>query len=164
MMSWILSFHLRLNELVKSDPQIAQLVLRETVRKAARQPQMTYDQMIAVILDGYADRPALGERDYNIVESEIGAWSRHPDYRVNPGDFICVLGFTSADFVIVGLACAYARAVSAPLQTALAGADLGRRALTQGHNNLKPVRTYKVRIYFYAFLKKISIDRENTFE
>jgi fatty acid CoA ligase FadD9 len=145
-------YFLRMQDLVKQDPQIKQLMPSESIRDAIFQPGLSYDRLIQTALDGYAERPALGERDYAIardnatgqnlrkllpsfstityaelhtrVQGLANAWRCNPQNRVAPGDFVCIFGFTSIDYVTVDLACVYAHAVSVPLQTTLAEADL----------------------------------------
>ncbi len=147
-------YFLRVLELAKTDPELNKLMPKAAVKDAAWQPGLSYDHLIATVLDGYGERPALGERDYRIVRDEASgrhrrqllpafatitydqlhkrvkglanAWRHQDAVRVNPGDFVCILGFTSTDYVTVELACAYAQGVSVPLQTTLAGADLGQ--------------------------------------
>src|SRR5690606_5370195 len=115
---------------------------------------LTFDQTIATVLDGYADRQAFGERAYDIaldgnsgrmgrqflphfntisyrdlhsrIQNLANAWRQHPRHKVAPNDFVCIFGFTSLDFATVEIACIYQQAVAVPLQTTLAGAELGR--------------------------------------
>ena len=51
-------------DLAKTDPQIQSLMPDPDVGKAARRQGLSYQQVISAILDGYAGRPALGERAY----------------------------------------------------------------------------------------------------
>ena len=57
----------RLLEMAGNDPQLQELLPDATVEDALRQPGLSYEQLIATVLDGYAERPALGERDCEIV-------------------------------------------------------------------------------------------------
>jgi fatty acid CoA ligase FadD9 len=142
----------RILESTKTDLQLQELVPDPEVEAALRQPGLSYDHVIATALDGYAKRPALGERAYEVgLDRETGrhrreylprfdtityyelhnrikglanTWRHHEQHRVDPGDFVCILGFSGTDFATVDVACAYAHAVSVPLQTTLAGADL----------------------------------------
>src|SRR5574337_615409 len=114
--------------------------------------QLAYWQVIDTALAGYAPRQALGERAYKVavdpttggrereflprfdtitylelqnrIKGLANSWRDHEQHRVDPGDFVCILGFTGTDYTVVDLACAYAQAVSVPLQSTLAGADL----------------------------------------
>src|SRR6266540_4995398 len=58
------------------------------------------------------------------IKGLANTWRHHEQHHVAPGDFVCILGFTGTDYATVDLACAYALAVSVPLQSTLAGADL----------------------------------------
>ena len=49
-----------------TDPQLQKLTPDPRVGAAVRQPGLSYQQVITTILDGYADRPALSERAYDI--------------------------------------------------------------------------------------------------
>jgi fatty acid CoA ligase FadD9 len=143
----------RVLELAETDPQLRQLLPKDSVRRAVRESGLSFDRTIATILDGYADRPALGERAYDIarnadtgrntrqyhprfnmlrygelharVRNLASAWRHHPVHAVAPDDFVCMLGFTSIDFAVAEMACIYRQAVAVPLQTTLAGAELG---------------------------------------
>ena len=95
-------------------------------------------------MDGYADRPALGQRARELVtDPTTGRTSTRllPSFEtisyrdlwervgaiatalrndaadpVNPGDFVATIGFASPDYLTVDLACAYLGLVSVPLQ------------------------------------------------
>ena len=142
----------RVLELAADDAQLQELVPDEAVLEAITRPSQSLEQIIAAALDGYARRPALGEREYTValdpatgrhhrqlqphfrtvtyyelhnrIKGLANAWRHHPHHRVDEGDFVCILGFSGTDFVTVDLACVYVRAVNVPLQTTLAGADL----------------------------------------
>src|SRR5699024_10743087 len=115
------------------------------VTEALEQPGLSLPQVIQTVLAGYADRPALGQRAVEFVtepatgrttatllpEFEIttyreladrtaalaGAWAGGP---VQPGDRVCILGFTSVDYTTIDVALAQIGAVSVPLQTSAA--------------------------------------------
>ncbi|MBL7499059.1 thioester reductase domain-containing protein [Frankia sp. CNm7] len=141
----------RLAEMAEADHELRALSPDPEVTAAARRPGLSYQQIIATVLDGYAGRSALGQRRYEVVQDDAGrarrvhqpgfdsityselhrrikylaaAWRDDPRYRVEPGDFVCILGFASADYVTVDLAVAYQLAVSVPLQATLATTDL----------------------------------------
>ncbi|MET0377611.1 MAG: carboxylic acid reductase [Spongiibacteraceae bacterium] len=143
----------RVRALAETDPQLRQLLPKDSVRKAVRESGISYERTIATVLDSYADRPALGERAYDIardaasgrqtrqllprfdtltyrelhsrVQNLAKAWRHHPQHQVAPGEFVVMLGFTSIDFTTAEMACVYQQAVAVPLQTTLAGAELG---------------------------------------
>ncbi len=142
----------RLLELASKDPQLQELMPDPAVAAAIQQPGLPLEKVISTVLDGYAGRPALGEREYQIVldgstgrrvreyqprfatityyelhnrvKRLAGAWRYHEQHRVAPGEFVCILGFSGIDYVTADLACAYAQAVSVPLQSSLASADI----------------------------------------
>jgi fatty acid CoA ligase FadD9 len=97
--------------------------------------------VIRTVMNGYADRPALGQRAVEFVTDTSGrtvaelqphfdtityreTWSRvraladalagNP---VQPGDRVATLGFTSADYAVVDMALSLTGAVAVPLQT-----------------------------------------------
>ena len=53
---------LRLLELAKNDAQLGALMPNEKIRDAACLPNLTLDKVAATFLDGYSERPALGQR------------------------------------------------------------------------------------------------------
>jgi len=55
---------LRVLDLAKKDPSIGNLMPDPTVYDAAAEEGLSQDKVIDAILEGYADRPALGERTY----------------------------------------------------------------------------------------------------
>src|SRR5574337_1232555 len=146
-------FAVRVLEMMKHDPQLQALMPDAAVDAAMRDTGgLAYWQVIDTALAGYAPRPALGERAYKVavdpttggrereflprfdtitylelqnrIKGLANSWRDHEQHRVDPGDFVCILGFTGTDYTVVDLACAYAQAVSVPLQSTLAGADL----------------------------------------
>ncbi|HEX7520777.1 MAG TPA: hypothetical protein VF441_01830, partial [Acidimicrobiia bacterium] len=56
----------RPSELAETDPQLQALMPDADVGAAVRQPGLSYQQVITTILDGYAERHALGERGYDV--------------------------------------------------------------------------------------------------
>jgi fatty acid CoA ligase FadD9 len=142
----------RVLEMAASDLQLQELMPDQAVLDAVCQPGLLLEQVIETTLTGYPSRPVLGERDYDVViESSAGrrvrqlrpsfstitygelhrrvkglvnAWRHHDRFRVDEGDFVCILGFAGIDYMTMDLALAYQRCVSVPIQTTLAGADL----------------------------------------
>jgi fatty acid CoA ligase FadD9 len=139
-------------DLASGDTELARLIPDPKVEAAMTEPGISYQQFIDVVLTGYASRPAMGERVYEVavgpasgrrervylprfrtitrlelrsrITSLASAWRKHEQHRVEPGDFVCMLGFSGTDYAVIDLACAYAQAVSVPLQTTLSGFDL----------------------------------------
>ncbi|WP_329169975.1 carboxylic acid reductase [Streptomyces decoyicus] len=130
--------------LYATDPQFRGAAPLDAVTEAIRRPGLPLADLVATVMEGYADRPALGERatepvtdphtgrttlrllerfdtiTYGELWERVGAvaaeWRHHPNHAVGPGDFVTVLGPTSAEFTIVDLACVRSGAVSVPLQ------------------------------------------------
>lgn len=135
----------RVAEMSANDPEFAAAHPIESVAAAAQQPGLRLPQTIQTIIDGYADRPALGRRAVEFVTNpatgrtsaqllprfetityrELGdrvaalasAWA---DGVVSPGDRVAVLGFTSVDYTTIDIALGHLGAVSVPLQTSAA--------------------------------------------
>jgi fatty acid CoA ligase FadD9 len=125
------------------DPELQRAVPVHAVQASLRPPELRDFQVIDRALRGYARRPALGERSYAIemdsktgrnsraykqqfatitydalrrrIEQLSNAWARHDRHARSAGEFACILGSASTDFVTVDLACAYRRMVSVPL-------------------------------------------------
>jgi fatty acid CoA ligase FadD9 len=144
-------------DLAKHDPQLQSLMPVPGLFPAGARP--SFQEAIEVVTQAYAERPAMGYRAYEIgPDPETGrdsrhllphfhtlsygelnsrikrlatAWREHPQHRVDPGDFVCMLGFTGVDFAVLFFGCAYAQAVSLPLQTTLGGDLSGVLANTE---------------------------------
>lgn len=114
------------SEMLKADPQ-AQAKIRD--------PQMPISRMIAITLEAYGDRPAIGWRpiaggklaaDFTTMSyAELwrqtrqlaAAFAHDPAFRLVPGDRICTMAFAGPDYVVIELALSYMGLVDAPLQT-----------------------------------------------
>ncbi|WP_059020145.1 carboxylic acid reductase [Mycobacterium sp. M26] len=139
-------FSRRIADLYATDSQFAAARPRPEVSAAAR--DLPLPHMIKAVFDGYADRPAVGQRAtraqrdpdtgrsirvlepaletltyaqlWDRVDAVAGAWAA----LVQPGDRVAVLGFTSIDYTVVDLALTQLGAVAVPLQTSAAPAAL----------------------------------------
>src|SRR6478735_3579903 len=131
----------RFEKLTSSDPQLVAARPDEAVAAAIDDSGLLLTDVIRTVLDGYADRPALGQRAVDFVTDAAGrtiaelqprfdtltyreTWARVraladalADNPVRPGDRVATLGFTSADYAIVDMALSLAGAVAVPLQT-----------------------------------------------
>jgi len=135
----------RMAELYANDTQVRAARPRKIFASAALRPGMRLPQIVATVMEGYADRPALGQRVQELVTdpatgrrsvrllselktityrelwARVGVvsseWQHHPEYPLNAGDFVCLLGFSSTDYTTIDLACIHMGAVSVPLQT-----------------------------------------------
>ncbi len=151
----------RLAALAQEDPQLNSLLPDMAVEATLATAGITFARAVATALDGYASRPALAERDYDVVcEPESGravkqplprfctityrelrrrvealacAWRYMDAWGVEPGDFVSIVGFNGIDYVTVDLACLFVQGVSVPLQSAA-----GRPALEQIFTDTAP--------------------------
>ncbi|WP_067702580.1 carboxylic acid reductase [Nocardia jejuensis] len=133
-----------------ADEQIRAAIPVPAVGEAARAPGLSLAQIVGTIMQGYADRPAIGSRAAELVTDDSGrrarrllptyetvsyrqlwsgagavaaAWERDPRHPVRPGDFVCMLGFASRDTTLLDLACVRLGAVSVPLQSSASAAQ-----------------------------------------
>jgi fatty acid CoA ligase FadD9 len=132
----------RIHELYATDAQFAAACPDEAVSAALDRSGLRLAQIVDTVMQGYADRPALGQRAVQFVtDPDTGrttaellprfdtityreladragavasAWTNKP---VQPGDRVCVLGFTSVDYTIIDVAVMRLGAVAVPLQT-----------------------------------------------
>ena len=131
----------RFEKLFASDAQFVAAQPDPAVTEAVERPDVLLTDVIRTVMEGYADRPALGQRAVEFVTDASGrtvaqlqphfdtlsyreAWARVraladalADDPVRPGDRVATLGFTSADYAIVDMALSLAGAVAVPLQT-----------------------------------------------
>ena len=134
----------RIADLYANDEQFRNAQPIPAVIEAAGAPGLRLNEVLQTIVDGYADRPALGHRARELVTDDTTGrtttrllprfetisyrevWDRvsaiatalHNDSAapVNPGDFVATIGFASPEYFSVDLACAYLGLVSVPLQ------------------------------------------------
>ncbi|WP_044511727.1 carboxylic acid reductase [Mycobacterium simiae] len=133
----------RVSELFDIDPQFRAATPLPAVIDAACAPNLRLTEILQTIVDGYADRPALGERAREVVTDATGrttvrlrprfdtisyrqlwdrvcaiaaAWRHDTENPVAPGDVVATVGFSSADYLIVDMVCAYLGLVTVPLQ------------------------------------------------
>jgi fatty acid CoA ligase FadD9 len=135
----------RIADLYATDPQFADARPIEALTAAIEQPGLRLPRIVRTVMEAYAERPAVGERAINLAtDPETGRtslelmpwfetvtyrelWERvgavasaltnSPGHRVQPGDRVCVLGFTSVDYATIDMALVQLGAVSVPLQT-----------------------------------------------
>jgi fatty acid CoA ligase FadD9 len=133
----------RVAELFDSDPQFIAAAPLPEVIEAACAPGLRLTEVLETIVEGYADRPALGQRVRDVVTEADGrtsttlmprfdtisyrelwdrvraiaaAWRHDPENPVVPGDVVATIGFSSADYLVVDMVCAYLGLVTVPLQ------------------------------------------------
>ncbi|MBV9350580.1 MAG: AMP-binding protein, partial [Mycobacterium sp.] len=142
----------RIEQLYATDPQFRAAAPLAEVTDAAHQPQLRLWEVVETYLNGYLDRPALGQRACeprrddttgrtttallpgfdtityrqlrDRVEALSAAWQSTLPDGFNPGDFIAVLGFTSIDYATIYLTCLRLGAVFVPLQTSSTATQL----------------------------------------
>ncbi|MEV0635935.1 carboxylic acid reductase [Streptomyces sp. NPDC050619] len=128
---------------IANDKQLHDMLPLESVRAAVRDCTDGLARAVALIMEGYAERPAFGERARETVTDPVTGrtslrllprfteityaelWERagaiaaewHGDtpHPVRPGDFVAVCGFTSVDYATLDLACLRLGAVTVPL-------------------------------------------------
>ncbi len=134
----------RVADLYANDEQFRNARPNPAVIEAAGEPGLRLTEVLQILVDGYADRPALGHRRREMVTdtatgrtstrllpsfetisyrdlwdrvAALAAALRNDDTApVNPGDFVATIGFASPEYLTVDLACAYLGLVSVPLQ------------------------------------------------
>jgi fatty acid CoA ligase FadD9 len=131
----------RIADLYSTDEQFAAAKPDQAVAEATEQPGLRLPDVVRVVMEGYADRPALGQRAVEFVTGADGRttadllprfdtvtygqlWERVRaaaaalnGQPVQSGDRVAILGFTSVDYAVVDTALTQLGAVSVPLQT-----------------------------------------------
>ncbi|GAF49359.1 carboxylic acid reductase [Rhodococcus wratislaviensis] len=135
----------RIADLYANDRQFVAARPSEALTAAIEQPGLRLPQLVRTVMEGYADRPALGQRavqfikdpatgrtfpellprfdtiTYHELWDRVGAVAsalaggRSPSVR--PGDRVCILGFTSVDYTTIDMALVQMGAVCVPLQS-----------------------------------------------
>ncbi|HKV20057.1 MAG TPA: carboxylic acid reductase [Mycobacterium sp.] len=134
----------KIQSLYSNDSQFRSARPDPAVIESASAPGLRLVEVLQTLVDGYADRPALGQRARERVTDDATGrtsvrllptfdtisyrqiWERvaaiatalhnDPTSPVHPGDFVATIGFASPDYLAVDLACAYLGLVSVPLQ------------------------------------------------
>jgi fatty acid CoA ligase FadD9 len=139
----------RIADFYATDQQFAAAKPNEAITAAISQPGLRLAPVVATVMEGYADRPALGQRAVELVtdpetgrtsthalprfetvtyrelwdrvEALASAWTNDPVHR---GDAVCTLGFTGVDYTAIDMALVRIGAVAVPLQTSAAISQL----------------------------------------
>ena len=134
----------RIADFCASEPQFAAAMPDPATIEAARHPELRLAEILQTFVNGYADRPAVGQRARALVTDPVTGrtsaqllarfdmtsyrdlwervtaiatdWRHDPAHPLSPGDFVVTIGFASPDYLAVDLACAYLGLVSVPLQ------------------------------------------------
>src|SRR6202044_2469550 len=139
----------RAAELAANDPEFPAARPDAAVVAAIDAAGTRFSEVTKAVLEGYSDRPALAQRAYELVQdpqsgrtsAKLMPWFDKITYgelaqRVNElsraladglvsaGDRVTVLGFTSVDYATIDIALGVVGAVSVPLQTSAAIAQL----------------------------------------
>ncbi|WP_327151861.1 carboxylic acid reductase [Nocardia sp. NBC_01329] len=139
----------RIAALYRTDPQFAAARPDPSVTARAEKPGLRPFEVAQIVVDGYARRPAVGQRAVEFVTdpgtgrttAELRPHFETVTYReawdragaiaaalagdpVRPGDRVCVLGFASVDYTLVDMALTRLAAVAVPLQAGATAAQL----------------------------------------
>lgn len=133
----------RIAELYAAHQQLRDARPIPEVDAAIRERGIHLAQVVTTVMESYADRPALGQRAFELTADASGRrtlrllpafdtisyrelWTRvgavaaalhyDPETPVRARDFVATLGFTSTDYATVDLACVHLGAVAVPLQ------------------------------------------------
>ena len=134
----------RLEQFDADDEQFRNTKPDAAIRSAARRPTLRLPEVMETLVQGYADRPALGWRARSLatdpetgrtatqllprfdtityrdlwanVRAIAAAWRQDADNPVAPGDFVATVGFASPEYLTVDLVCGYLGLVAVPLQ------------------------------------------------
>src|SRR6201998_3583685 len=141
----------RRERLYADDEQFRNTKPDEQIAVAARAKRLRIAEVMATVLQGYASRPALGQRAREVItdpatgrstlrflpryetityadlwariQATAADWHHHEQHPVRAGDFVCVLGFASIDYTAIECACIHLGAVVVPLQTSAPAAQ-----------------------------------------
>jgi fatty acid CoA ligase FadD9 len=134
----------RCADMCATDPEFVAAQPIPEIIEAACRPGVRLAEMLQTLVNGYADRAALGQRAREVVRDPVtgrrsarllprfdtisyrelwqqvhaiaSAWHRDPAHSLRPGDFVATMGFASSDYLAIDLVCAYLGLVSVPLQ------------------------------------------------
>jgi fatty acid CoA ligase FadD9 len=135
----------RVKELAARDAQFRDALPLAAVNEAKVRPELGLAQVAALVMEAYADRPALAQRATEVVvDRDTGRTTRHllprfemVTYRelwsrarsvanvwhhdtarpLRANDFLCILAFAGIDFATVDLAAIHNGAIVVPMQT-----------------------------------------------
>jgi fatty acid CoA ligase FadD9 len=134
----------RIAEMRSGDKQFIAALPRAEVAAALSQPDLRLAQIVRMVMEGYVDRPALGQRAFEFVSDPAtgrastrllprfdtitygelsnraravaAGLSNDTTSPVRFGDRVCILGFSSIDYATLDIALMQLGAVAVPLQ------------------------------------------------
>ncbi|MGH3556406.1 MAG: AMP-binding protein [Mycobacterium sp.] len=129
-----------MSRLRAEDRQFAQAAPDDSILEALEDPGLRLCDILRIVMEGYSDRPALGQRATALATDPVSGrtaaqplprfdtvtyadvWKRVravasglADLNVQSGDRIATLGFTSVDYTVIDLALMHLGAVAVPL-------------------------------------------------
>ena len=135
----------RLQQLLQTDPNFRAALPSAEVNEKKMHAELGLAQIMALVMEAYAGRPALAQRATELVTDPVSGqrtrqllpqfesisyrelWSRaralasfwyaEADHGLRANDRICILAFAGIDFATVDLAAIYNGAIVVPLQT-----------------------------------------------
>ena len=135
----------RVAKLRAEDAQFRESFPLDAVVAAKKKPGLRLAEVVRTIMEGYADRPALGQRARELVADPqtgrkslrllprfetityrelwtraraiAGEWRCNERNPFKAGDFVCILGFTSPEYATLILSSIHLGGVIVPLQT-----------------------------------------------
>jgi fatty acid CoA ligase FadD9 len=141
----------RIKNLSAADAPFRDAFALKEVTEAKRQTGLRLAQVVQIVMEGYADRPALGQRARELVIDPVsgrktlrllarfdtityrqlwarsraiaGAWHHDSSHPLQSGNFVCILGFSSPQYATLILGCIHLGAVIVPLQTSAPAAQ-----------------------------------------
>ncbi|MER6499328.1 carboxylic acid reductase [Streptomyces sp. NPDC001455] len=155
----------------------------ETIAAAAHDPDKGLAEVMAIIMEGYGDRPALGERArqpgtarllprfdtisyrelWARVRAVAGTWYHDTRHPLSAGDRICTLGFTSTDYATLDLACIHGGVVAVPLQSSAPLSQL-MPIIAETEPRVLAASTERLGIAVEAVLEGTSVERLIVFD
>ncbi len=133
----------RVAELFDSDAQFRAAAPVPEVIEAACRSGLRLTEVFETVVEGYADRPALGQRARELVTDAgtgrtsvrllpqfdtisyrefwdrvraiASAWRHDPVHPATAGDVVATIGFASPDYLVIDMVCAYLGLVTLPL-------------------------------------------------
>lgn len=142
----------RIAALYADDSQFSRARPNFDLVQAVQDPSVRVAAALSTLMRGYADRPAVGQRAYELVTDPVSmrtsmrllprfitvtyrtlwacvsaiasVWDRQSTHRVGAGDKVAAVGFASPEYLMIDLVCAYLGLVSAPISHTASASQL----------------------------------------